>query len=393
MWNGWDIAEVIIGAAEMVTAFFGGTMFCHVALNGANVAKHVVHITHTVADIALTLVNTVTLGYSANLLNFPEEGDYVGEARIMAQELENECKTNFEDLESKVGNAISASKFSAANLKLSTKPMDILKNNRKEQINFYIKDTINHKLFNDRLNETRNERYHEVEHDKHSKEMAHTITQGVCMGLTLAGMILGAAATGGFSVVVGAATATVGIVGGINSVTKAATNYDANTLVISQCFNYGKVDGAAVSNSGGIVGRMADYSKISNCLNGGYLNTGYSIVEEGGGEVTIEYCLNIDGDEPIGIVGDLSMGFHNIFYNKIYCNKLTWDDWDDKSRFYNDYHLDGPDDLLVTSTVCKKSSYPKWDFSKNWYFPDSGTEGMYPVPNVSMMTYESGGHH
>ena len=393
-WSGWDIAEVIIGAAEMVTGFFGGTMFCYFATSGATAAMHAVHITHTVADIALTLANTVTIGYASNLLNFPEEEDYVGQARIMAQKLEEECKANFTALETQVNSAISSSKFSASSLKLSSKPMDVLKVNRTEQVNFYIKDSLNHRFFNDRLNETRSERYHEVEHDKHSKELAHTIAQGVCMGLTIAGMILGAVATGGFSVVVGAATATVGVVGGLNSVTKAVTNYDANTLVISQCFNYGKVDGAAVSKSGGIVGRMADYSKISNCLNGGYLNTGYSIVEKGGGEVTIEYCLNIDGDEPIGIVGDLSTGFHNIDYNKIYCHVLSWDDWDYESRFYNDYHLDGPDDLLVTANVCKQSSYPGWDFSKKWSFPDSGTEGMYPVPRASMMTYasESEGH-
>lgn len=391
-WSGWDIAEVVIGSAEVLVGAVGGTAFCIAALKGAEGAQHAIHIAHTVADAVLTCANSVTLGYGANLLNFGITDDYLGMAKIRADKLTQECIESASEMEQLVNSAISSTTFSASALKLSTEPLKALKDNRTSQIDFYTRDSINHNLVNRRLNEVRNERYHEVEEDKHTEEMIHSIVQGVCMGLTIAGMLVGSVATGGFSVAAVIGTAAVGIVGGVNSITKGAMNYETNTLVISQSFNYGDIKTSQKDCAGGIVGRMADYSKISDCLNAGTITNGYAIAGGGGGKLTIERCLNLYGNEPLPMHGDINTG-GEINHNKLYCNSLSEDEWKSESKHHSKYCLDEAEDLLIVSTVCKKESYSNWDLEKMWSLNGSGTSGMYPVPKVSEMTYESQGHH
>lgn len=392
-WSGWDIAEVVIGAAEIVTGVIGCAAFTTAVGLGLEAAEHTIHVVHILADITLLLAETVTIGYSGNLLNFPPDQDYVGKSKIIVDSVKLACARNYEEMESLVNSAISAAKFSAGDLRLSTEPMDALKQNRTAQLDFYTKDTINHKFFNERLNEARIERYHQVEEDKHSRELAHTIVQGVCMGLTIVGMLVGAVATGGFSVIVGLGTMTVAVAGGLNSITKAVGNYDVNTLEISQSFNYGKITAPGRANAAGIVGRMADYSKVADCLNAGTITNGYSIVEVAGGEPTIQNSLNLYGDEPLAIIDNHKGNFSTIENNRVYCNALTEDEWEKESYNYSLYFLEEREDILIPSTVCKAESYSGWDLEKKWKLKNGGTQGMYPVPNVSIMTYESGGHH
>ena len=54
-----------------------------------------------------------------------------------------------------------------------------------------------------------------------------------------------------------------------NNLTKSCTNFEENTVVISQCINTGNLQCGTGSNVGGFVGQLNEYSVISECLNTG----------------------------------------------------------------------------------------------------------------------------
>lgn len=401
-WSGWDIAEVVIGSLEIVTAAIGGTVFCTAAGVGAKGVMEVTHIVHSVAETALSLANGVTLGYSSNLLNFPHSADPAQEVAVLRQLMEDEDKAIIKQIDSltKVSNNNIA--FKASDLNLSDSTMFNLLDNRGSVIEFYRANENNHQLFNDRLNETLAERYEEVEHNKHKEELTHTIIQGVCMGLTVATLTLGIIVSGGTAApYVVAAGAVVGLVGGANAISKAVRNYDANTLEISQCFNFGEIQVPSSADGAGIVGRMADFSLITDCINGGkYTDKELAIVDKAGGKVTLNNCLDLYGTgmRKIGDVSDADDYFSN---NKIFCYDKDEEGWSNLVHNYNtielySFGLMSPNDVLIPETVCNVSSYEGWDFSENrlWIIPSVGSGTAFPVPYVSkMMVASSGGGH
>lgn len=400
-WSGWDIAEVVIGSVEILTAGIGGTVFCTAAKVGAESVMEVTHIMHSIADVVLLLANGVTLGYSSNLLNFPHSSDPAQDASILRKIMEDEDKANLEQFESLISQAGKKIGFKPADLNLLDSPMSSLVQGRKSMVDFYMESSPNHSFFNERMNETLAERYEEVEHNKHKEELTHTILQGVCMAGTIVALGLGIAVSGGTAApFVMAGGALIGMVGGANAISKAVRNYDANTLEISQCYNFGKIDAAKSAEAGGIVGRMADFSLITDCLNGGvYDSDAYPVVEAAGGKVTVQNCLDLYGT-GMRKIADVSTADDYFSNNKILCYDK---DYDGLSRLIFDHGnavtscgLDSMDDILIPHTVCKSSSFGGWDLAghKLWRIPQEGTKGAFPVPYISKMTVESsGGHH
>lgn len=388
-WSGWDIAEVIIGSVEILTAGVGGTAFCIAAGLGAEAVMEGVHIAHTIAEIGLSLANAVTLGYSSNLLNFPHSGDPAQEASVLRQIMEDEDKANMESMEKLIKGSLKSISFKPSELKLSDSTIAVLAQNRNSVVEFYRANESNHQFFNDRLNETMAERYEEVEHNKHKEELAHTIVQGVCMGFAIAAMGAGIVASGGtLAPYIVAAGAVVGMVGGANAISKAARNFDANTLEISQCYNFGKIDVANSAEGAGIVGKMADFSLVTDCITGGeYTEKEYAIVEKSGGKVTVENCIDLFAASEL-VIADLTAASDYYANNKIYCHNRD-EEWAAINSALNA-------DLLVPATVDKVESYGGWDFTVNklWMIPDVGTGTAFPLPYVSkmMVAPQEGGH-
>lgn len=383
-WSGWDIAEVVIGSVEILTAGVGGTAFCIAAGLGAEAVMEGVHIAHSIAEIGLGLANAVTLGYSSNLLNFPHSSDPALEASVLRQRIEEEDKSNMERMEKLIKDSHENIVFKARDLKLSDTTVSRLLANRNSVVEYYMANESNHHFFNDRLNETMAERYEEVEHNKHKEELTHTIIQGVCMGLTVVAMGLGIVVSGGTAApYIVAAGAVVGAVGGANAISKAARNFDANTLEISQCFNFGRIDVANSAEGAGIVGKMADFSLVTDCINGGeYTDKEYAIVEKTGGKVTVNNCLDLYAANEL-VIANLTGTSDYYANNKIYCSNRD-EDWVACNFSFNA-------DLLVPGTVDKVTSYSGWDFTANqlWMIPDVDTDTSFPIPYVSKMMVDS----
>ena len=233
------------------------------------------------------------------------------------------------------------------------------------------------------------ERYEEVEHNKHKEELTHTIIQGVCMGFTVAAMGAGIVASGGtLAPVIVSIGAVAGMVGGANAISKAARNFDANTLEISQCYNFGKIDVANSAEGAGIVGKMADFSLVTDCITGGeYTEKEYAIVEKSGGKVTVDNCIDLYAASEL-VIANLTAASDYYANNKIYCYNRD-EDWAAINSALNA-------DLLVPETVDKVESYGGWDFTVNklWMIPDVGTGTAFPLPYVSkmMVAPQEGGH-
>jgi len=374
-WDGWDIAEVVIGAAEIVVSISCCAAFSkYYSMGGAGEhGLHQTHIAHSVLDAALIVSNAVTNAYAANLLHFPHVKEPSEEASIMKQNITDACENHFGEMEKKFEASLKTVPFKASSLELSDVPMSSLKANRLSLLNFYRKNNTNHELFNDNIAEAMNERYEEVEHDKETAELAHTIVQGVCMAAGVVLFALGFVFTAGVgsAVVMGISTA-VSIAGGLNSMTKGILNYEANTLEISQCFNFGEISASSGAHSGGIAGRVADFSLLSNNLNGGTYNKDntYAIAGYCGGKTTVENNLCINGKEKRDVAKETTAGSCYINDNRVYCSSLDKD-----SGKY-----------LTKSTINKRDSYSGWDFENMWYLPEDAAAGVYPVPYNSKMT-------
>lgn len=346
-WNGWDIAEVVIGSAEIaVSVACSASLIVYAAKGTLSHAMHVIHIAHSISDAVLLASNVITNAYTANLLNFPPDGDHLEQAEMRRAELEDICKKHLETMEAKFDTYMTAAPFKASTLGLSDIPMTQLKTNRTSVINFYNANSENHEFFNERIYEVMEERYEEVEENKHKEELVHTIIQGVCMVASLVTLVVGSAVTGGTATALLAAGIVVGAVSGANSISKGVRNYDANTLEISQCVNFGEISAIDGSDAGSIAGKVADFSLLSNNLNGGTYDPDKTkpFAGEEGGKVTIEHSLDI----------------------------------------YKMKKSEGKD--VTKSDIYKKETYSGWDFDEIWFLEEK--EGYYPVPDKSKMTFK-----
>ncbi len=391
-WSGWDIAEVVIGTVEIATAGLG-TAFCVTAKLGMKAAMEVVHITHSVIDMMTFVANAVTHVYSINLLIYPEH-EHITDASYLIGKLSRSSQEHDRKMEELIQAQLKAMALPDKVMNLSSSPLDTLMVKRSKVLDFYTASGENHEFFNERINETMAERYEEVEANKHHEEMVHTVLQGICMVLSVGALVLSIPLSGGASVAVAVAGVGVALVGGANAISKAARNYDANTLEISQCCNFGALETSGSAETGGIVGKMADFSLITDCINGGtYTSNDSPIVEDAGGKVTVKNCLDLYGTD-LRKIADVTIADDYFSNNKILCYDKDSEGWDHivfhKGTNIETYGLDDVYDILIPETLCRTASYSGWDFTgkKLWVMPGEGKRGSFPVPYISKMTVE-----
>lgn len=392
-WSGWDITEVVLGSLELVTAV-GGAAFCIAETIGAK-AVEAIHISHTVAEICLELANSVTLGYSSEMLNHPEIAPDPEIAKHMEVNLEAANQTVFDQMEAEVRSFMLLQQYVPSAFALSPDPLARLADNRARLLQFYNANEENHEYFNDKMDETRLERYEEVEANKRQEELIHTIVQGICMAVSLVTLIGASVASGGAAIPFVVAGMLGGVAGGANAISKSVRNFEANTVEISQCYNFGQVVGGS-GDVGGLVGVLQDFSCITDCLNGGaYSSNAGAIAGHSGGKATITRCLDLANQSSINALTHASYEIYTE-NNRVYCSNMTQQDW---QALNTDFHntgafyllsksLEDPSDVLYSATVNLTSSYKGWDFTdkKMWNLPDDAAAGSFPIPNISKMT-------
>ena len=99
------------------------------------------------------------------------------------------------------------------------------------------------------------------------RESDHLIASGIILALDLIALTA-TIATGG-----AAAPAVLGVVvscaGGLNAITKGASDYQDNIIMVHQCLNSGTVSGSDPDYIGGIAGQLRSRGYISDCFNSG----------------------------------------------------------------------------------------------------------------------------
>lgn len=120
------------------------------------------------------------------------------------------------------------------------------------------------------MNDMLNERANEVAKMEKQDQIYHSAVGSACMIVGGACFIASLAVSGGSTLIIVKVLATVNATTAIaNNVTRALTDFEENTVVVSQCVNTGNLQCGTDSNVGGFVGQLNEYSVISECLNTG----------------------------------------------------------------------------------------------------------------------------
>ena len=134
----------------------------------------------------------------------------------------------------------------------------------------YSTDESTKEQFFQNMNNMLNERADEVSGMEQQDQLIHSAVGSACMIVSGVCFISSLALSGGTPLIIVKILATVNAPISIaNNLTKSCTNFEENTVVISQCINTGNLQCGTGSNVGGFVGQLNEYSVISECLNTG----------------------------------------------------------------------------------------------------------------------------
>lgn len=391
-WSGMDIANVVIASVEMALSVAGFAIPAVATLaKASDKAMEGINIAMAVKDVIVLTYDTKVYNFGAisSFVNLINPSDV--EVETMKNEMEIAVQENYNRMDSIIFARV---KSSIVNSTLDTASIFRAERNRVNSMEFYRKSADNQKLYNDNINISLRSRYEEIEHNKKIDNMIHSIVGGVAIVASIAALAVGTAVSGGAALLVAAGGMVAGLVGGANSVSKAVRNFESNVLEISQCYNFGALDAPEDANAAGIAGKIAEYTYISDCLNGGeYADGSFPIAEEIARESRIDNSLDLCGTE-VRAIADYDSHIYEYNNNMILCQGKSEEDLDD--LYYElgfNSSKTGLDPLserciLVPSTACKSSSYVDWSIGENnmWIINKEGVLGSFAVPNVSKMT-------
>ncbi len=369
-WTGWQIAECVIGSAEIAMAVLGPviSVVAPIIEESAHVVSAMLEFSEVGFDWLLHASDMVLWGDGIAGFISGESSEEVAEA-IKAQtfELADDIKKNFKDIRTSSLPYVGAAKDPLSNLHASA-AIDLA--------DWYTMEG-NDELFNDALNECRIERMEAVETLAKSKEIVHQVIGGVCIAVGTVATIGAMVASGGAAapfVVIGAS---VGLIGGLNAVMKTCTEFEENVVIISQCVNGGSVIGS--NRTGGLVGTLHEQSIITDCLNVG---KGNGKVKPFAGHYDklagCIRCLCAGSDWDGHDIGDLQYGSAVVRRDGKGPDKASAD---------RVYLVDGKD---INNPKYYKAVDYDWNMSNEsssyWTLsPFDNDEVQYPVPTFSMM--------
>ncbi len=258
-WTGMNIAECVVGAAEIVMAIAGPCIsFAEHALEES---LHAVSLILKYGEFAFD-----TLLHATDLVLWSDSlaGLVSGES---AEEVSASIQTETYDLANQINKLLETTRGSASLYTENDLSLVPMFRDRcaylGDHVNWYAQ-TGNDDIFNESINETRMERMEANEKVEHTREIVAECIGGVCLVAGTVASIGAMVASGGTAaalITVGVATS---VVGGVNAIVKTCTEFENNTVVISQCVNSGNLK--ANDRAGALVGSLQDASEIRDCL-------------------------------------------------------------------------------------------------------------------------------
>lgn len=382
-WTGMNIAECVVGSAEIVMAFLGP---CIAVAAGyvesvSEVASVILEVVETSADAALLRADTILASFGLAEILSPEE----------AEELEASLSGVSEGICDEVKNNMSAVRYSFTGFDIKSfdkAPITADYNNYVESTLNYYEAEGNDEIFNESINKQREDRMEELEHISHIKEIVHEVIAGVSIAVSTVAIVGSAVASGGAAVPFLIAGSAAAVVGGVNAITKSTTDFAENAVVISQCVNSGTVTGAS-DKFAGIVGILQDNCIVSDCLNTAEISN--PLVCEAKSKSEISYCMSVC------VAGydnhSNSSHFNSVVY--YYPNNLSENNRAGTYCYYDLMYLEA-DEINDKASYDKSGVYRvsedsyehwsfKWDLGSDKKWNVTNSVNGFPVPCYSEM--------
>lgn len=265
-WTAMNIAECVVGSLECIMAVAGPLLAVAEGsfeiAHGVEVALKVIEFS---ADACLNIADYTLLGFGLEeMITAEMEETLSAEIKATVGLANAEVATMIANIRNSAAGDVlnfSNSKFNAAytpNI-LSTQ-------------NWYeIPD--HDELFNEALNEAREERAEANEKMAKAKEIFHTCVAGVAVLTSTVALIGSTVASGGLATAFVVAGSAAAIVGGVNAIYKSCSEFENNAVVISQCVNAGYVSSRDNREAGAIVGKLYDACQVTDNLNVGKIDS------------------------------------------------------------------------------------------------------------------------
>lgn len=257
-WTGLNIAECIIGSAEIVMAFAGPVLaVAEHALELAESIEIIIKLVETSVDVCLQGADYGLLSYGIIEMISPEaEAELTEQMHTMTEEASQEVNLALDYIRRNPGGE-------AANFTIT--PFEGTYADNIRSLCDYYETEGNDEKFNEEINIVREERAEKLEKVAKMHEIVHTVIAGVAVVTSTVAVVAGSIASGGTATAFLIAGSVAGIVGGVNAIVKTCTEFEHNAVVVSQCVNAGKITGNGKSSS--IIGKMEDGCAVYDCLN------------------------------------------------------------------------------------------------------------------------------
>lgn len=287
IWTAMNIADCVIGAAEIAMAFVGPAIAT---------VDHFVETTNETLSVCLSIagfysdVFFLVIDFASFYNNF-----WIMLSNEDMSQISAEVKDLCINTDNKIKEDMTAIRrnFSPTCDVFDSSCLGVSYANNIESMVTNCDTDDNGKKFNDAINIVREERQKELEKMHQTSDIIHQVVSGICLVVGTVTTIAGVVATGGAAAVCVAAGAISSAAGGLNTITKTANEFEENVVVISQCLNNGKIS-ASSGDCGGLVGRLQDASIVRDCLNiGKGSNIGTPIAGHYGNNVEIHRSISL----------------------------------------------------------------------------------------------------
>lgn len=382
-WSALNICEIVFGSTEIVLSFLGPTCaIIEETLEMGKTAKYIMLASELTIDLVMKVPSTTLWGYGIDHLANPHLIESL-ESSIKAELTENATLflDNINDIRSNYA-FTNIPSFSTDVLNQYSANTVALSNHITPTTDGIEEENNTH--FNNRINETMHERAEKIEKNNENKEIALAVIEGIsiitttvcAIGATIASVV----ATGGVAAPFIVAGTIAGIAGGACSISKGASDYTDNVVIISQCVNANSISCSNINDNdaGGLVGHLYDRGVVKDCLNTSSVpdNIGH-LVGRTGQKVEISNCLSLapvpeyNSYFLIGFLGANS-SIDNLYF---YSNDASI------------YAYIGT--RLSISEISDPNSFDNWDIGTTnelWNIPSLDSGYSFPIPYTSEMT-------
>lgn len=379
-WTGMNYAECVIGSMEMFMGVLGP--FMAMAGHSLEAVSHVLeiflHVSEVGTDAGLLVCDSIL--WCMGLDEMIEEAslsEMSTELSVEVNDINREIKTTMAALRG--GVAVALKDFDR-NALTSGYNAGIESN-----LGFYEGEDGDMK-FNEMINLLREEREEALEKAHETDEIIHQSIAGACILVGAVAAVGGAVVSGGAAVPFILAGAAASLAGGMNAITKTASEFEENVVIISQCLNAGKIDSPDGGGLGGLVGRLQDNGIMRDCLNTGEgPGHGGPYVGHFGNGSMIYRCLSLGSHGSWGDYGATTPGYYAES-----CG--VWDPDSDSGAADFSWSMSHVYVMRSLAEVADPATYRKID--KNWSIGSgdslwqmgSGSGNSFPVPYWSEMT-------